>query len=162
MMHRNPCPDGSENREPLGQRIQNYNRTGKGLMSGKQAAQGEGRFTAEDLLDNVGLVRGLSFTPATARRHHSLTIKLGLGTEAQLLRTLSLNGRDFNSVFDEAIDAIIAWRGVRSKALIQAMKDSRDAFMSYYGLSYLKVSYTTVSYDPSQAVPAGVKRAARH
>lgn len=133
-----------------------------GRMSGKQTERGEGRFTTEDLLDNVGLVRGLTFTPATARRHHSLTIKLGLGTEAQLLRTLSLNGRDFDAVFDEAVDAIIAWRGVSNKALIRAMKDSREAFMSYYGLSYLTVSYTTVSYDPSRAVPEGVKRAARH
>jgi hypothetical protein len=118
-----------------------------------------------DIFDNVGLVRGLSFTPATSRRFHSLIIKLGRGEKNQLLRTLSLSGRNFDEVFAEAIAAIADWRGITDAKLLRLMKDSRTRFMAYYGLVYETVSYTTVTHDPAKAEKAAkkpVKRVSKH
>ncbi|MCA8198517.1 hypothetical protein [Burkholderia vietnamiensis] len=119
--------------------------------------------TLDDLIDNAGLVRGLTYTPESARRTHALAIKLGSTQDAQLLRTLTLRERDFDEVFEEAIRAIAEKRGVTSRKLLDAMLDTRAAFMKYYGLSYKTVTHTTVDYNPERAEKNRlVKRIGKH
>lgn len=120
----------------------------------------------DDLLDNTGNVRGLSFTPESTTRTHALSIKMGTRGTDLAVRTLTLKERNFDEVFESAVREVAALRGVTSEPLIRQLLDTREAFMKYYGLSYqhVKIEYTTVQYSRASADRARSikKRISRH
>jgi len=118
-----------------------------------------------EMVDNAGILKGLSYTPASTTRGEALSIKLGRDTDRVVTRTLTIKDKHFDDVFDEAVLAVAEWRKVKKNdPLIAEMLKTREAFMAYYGLTYkhVKIEYTTVEQDPNLAKSKGPKRKSRH
>lgn len=120
----------------------------------------------DELLDNTGNIRGLSFTPESTTRTHALSIKLGTRGTDLVVRTLTLKEKNFDEVFETAVREVAALRGVTSEPLIRQLLETRETFMKYYGLSYqhVKIEFTTVQYSRALAdkAKARKKRISRH
>lgn len=93
----------------------------------------------QNLFNEDRTLTRLHFGKPSGNRGMVLIIRTG--DKGKGCKSLTLEGRDFYTIYLQAVDIIIADRGITNKGVILKMKTSNSAFMKKYDLSLKPVTY---------------------
>lgn len=102
--------------------------------------------SAMKLMHEDGTVRGLHYCAASRTRGAVLQVAIRRGTPNGFTTSLTVDGKDFRTVYREAVNTIVDHHGIGERSeLVKKMHDSVDAFLAKNGLQLTEIRYEQVA-----------------